>query len=461
VRAAIAILVALAFPSIALAHGRPPFVERLAFDPNDPDRMIAQFSFGLLLTEDGGESFRWVCARAYGADSTREDPDLVVASDSSAIVATYDGPSHGDRSLCDWAPPGEGVSNAYAVDLEIDPHEENALWVVVSTGADPDRLARSEDGGRTWNVIGAPSSDVLIERIAAAPSDPDRLYLAGFIPQREDAPRRAFVLRSNDGGEHFEHFEIALEEGERTTDVVAVDPTNADRLFVRVRRGETDELPERLLYSDDGAITFAPIFALPAMYGFAISADGRTVWAGSALGGVWIAREGSSTFEQISDVSVRCIEARPDALWFCVDPYRSRIAIGRSTDDGAEIEEVLRLETVDTLVSCATCASTALACPAFEDDLAYDLDRYLGSGTVPLPMPVDAGIPAECVDASLPADAALDAQGSRDAAPMRDAAGFVPGGGACSCRAHPASSSSALFALLLLALARSLARRVL
>src|SRR6185436_11332848 len=96
------------------------------------------------------------------------------------------------------------------------------------------------------------SPDVLMERIALAPSDPNRIYLAGFVPATADAPRRTFVLRSDDGGARFDAIEIPLEDEERTADVVAVDPTNADRIFVRIRRMDGDLVPERLLYSENG-----------------------------------------------------------------------------------------------------------------------------------------------------------------------------------------------------------------
>ena len=42
----VALLVLL--PSIALAHGRPTEVQRIAFDPNDPDRIVLQTTFGLV-----------------------------------------------------------------------------------------------------------------------------------------------------------------------------------------------------------------------------------------------------------------------------------------------------------------------------------------------------------------------------------------------------------------------------
>src|SRR5690606_12148106 len=88
-------------PLTASAHGRPPRVERIAFDPNDPQRIVLSATIGLIVSEDGGETWSWVCAAAFGADPTQEDPDVVVMEDGSVVVATFDGVARGEPDLCD------------------------------------------------------------------------------------------------------------------------------------------------------------------------------------------------------------------------------------------------------------------------------------------------------------------------------------------------------------------------
>ena len=73
----------LGLSASASAHGRPPYVERIAFDPNDPGRIVLQFSYGLVVSEDGGASWTWVCGAAYGIDAGWEDPDITITGVSA------------------------------------------------------------------------------------------------------------------------------------------------------------------------------------------------------------------------------------------------------------------------------------------------------------------------------------------------------------------------------------------
>src|SRR4051812_35323444 len=52
----------------ARANGRYPAAQMLATRPGDDDAqtMALRTTFGLLLSKDGGKSFRWVCEKALG-----------------------------------------------------------------------------------------------------------------------------------------------------------------------------------------------------------------------------------------------------------------------------------------------------------------------------------------------------------------------------------------------------------
>ena len=386
-------------PGRVRAHGRPPYIERIAFDPTNEQRLVAQASFGLIVSEDGGTSWRWVCSAVFRADPTTEDPDVVVADDGGLVIGAFDGVARSSPDLCEWTFPDGPARRVFVVDLEPDPFG-SAIWGVASTGTTADVIVRSEDLGRSWEAVGPPIEDVLIESMARAASDPGRVYLGGAIPPGAE-PRRGFVFRSEDVGETYTPVEVPLEDGERFPLIVAVDPTEADRVFIRVTRRGTDIRPERLLYSDDGALSFREIFRLRGMRGVALSEDGQRLWVGSAQGeGLHLARGGSFDFERVNDVDVRCVEVRGDELWLCVDPHRNDYALGRSMDEGATVEPVLRLQDVALLPECPACSATGFTCPAWQDDLEFDQDQYFGSGMPPpggmTGQPRDAGDIALC-----------------------------------------------------------------
>ncbi|MCA9608308.1 MAG: hypothetical protein KC619_22015 [Myxococcales bacterium] len=414
-------LVFAAPPGQARAHGRPPYLERIAFDPGNDLRVVAQTSFGLVVSEDGGTSWRWVCSAVYRADPTTEDPDVVVADDGGLVVGAFDGAARGSPDLCEWTFPDGPARRVFVVDLERDPFG-SAIWGVTSTGTAADVVVRSEDMGLSWVAVGPPIEDVLIESMARAASDSGRVYLGGAIPIGAE-PRQGFVLRSEDAGESYTPVDLPLDDGERFPLIVAVDPTDADRVFVRVTRRATDIRPERLLYSDDGALSFREVFRLRGMRAVALSEDGQRLWVGSAQGeGLHLARGGSFDFERMNDVDVRCVEVRGDELWLCIDPHRNDFALGRSIDEGATVEPLLRLQDVELLPECPACSATGFTCPAWQDDLAFDQDQYFGSGMPPpggaTGQPRDAGDIALCGAESPPTEMGCGCRVVRPAADL-------------------------------------------
>ena len=427
-------------PSSASAHGRPLQIEHIAFDPRDPDHVVLSATVGLVVTSDGGASWRWTCASAFGADATQEDPDVLVTEDGSVVLTTFGGVVRGEPDLCDYTYPEGVVRNVFVVDVAPDPVSGGTVWGLTSSGVVPDRVVRSTDSGRSWAAVGAPIEEALLtERILLAPSDPSRVYVSAAIPPAGEVLRQAFLLRSTDGGESFERTELALVNGERLPHVVGVDPTDPDRLFVRMARGTVDPRPERLLYSDDGGRTFTSVLELPSLRGFAISADGQTVWAGSSTGrmGVWVARGGATVFEQVNDLDVRCLASRGDELWLCVDQRTGGFALGRSLDEGAVVGELLRFQDLEELVECPRCSASALGCPSWEPDLRGDIATYFGGvdgGTTGIPR--DAGVPPECLP---------DASPEPPPPPP-------PGPEGCGCSAAGARGPSPLLALVLVTL---------
>lgn len=421
------------------AHGRPPNVGQIAVDPNDPSRIVVQFSYGLLASEDGGASFRFACASAFGSDPTIEDPPFAIADDGGVVIGTFDGIERGEPDLCSFAPAPAPVTDTFVIHVARGP---DAMWAATARVPDPDTLSRSEDGGRTWTMVSVQEAEMLLEHIAPAPSDPMRLYLGGFMRPTSDTPRRGFVLRSDDAGRTFVRIEIPLIPDEQTPHVVGVDPTDADRIFVRVRKADADTSDERLLYSEDGGDTFDEVLVAPAMEGFAISPDGQSVWVGSADGGLYRA-QGGTTFVRIGDTSIRGMALSPDGtLWMSVEPYVHRFALARSDDGGDSVVEALWLEDVTEIVACEICSQTYLMCNEYLADLIYDVDRFLGPMTMEPPVRSDGGLLEACkADGSvLPFDAGRprDAGGAMDAGRMDASMTMMSDG--CGCRASQGGS---------------------
>jgi hypothetical protein len=456
VRRALALLTlsALALPSIALAHGRPAFIGAIAFHPNDRDTIVARATFGLVLSEDHGATWRWICAAVTDADPTREDPAILVAPDGSVLVGTFSGLARSTPDRCEFTPVGGNLDDVFVIDLDARRADPGVVYAVATSGVDPDVLMRSDDEGRTFSPLSETFDLILLEKVRVAPSDAMRVYLSGAIPA---TPRQGFFLRSIDGGESFIPIEIVFEDGERNVHVLAVDPSNPDRVLVRVTRSVVDPMPERLLLTENGGDTFTTVLRAQQITGAAFSEDGAAAWATSRTSdGMFRSGDGGRTFAPLFGGNLPCVASRAGELWFCADQPLDGYAMGLSGDGGDTLDEVLRFDQIVELPTCPRCSEVGYVCPQWFPDLAYDLmldaGIDLGDGSV-TGTPRDAAPPAICTDGSEDLDAGIGMD-----AGMGD-------GGTCNCRAagrgvmaHAGLSTSLSFALFALCWRRRRAR---
>ena len=75
-----------AWSQVASAHGRPPSIQELRFHPSDPQRIVGEATWGLVFSDDGGQSWGWICAAAYGVDARMEDPHVAWGADGSILL---------------------------------------------------------------------------------------------------------------------------------------------------------------------------------------------------------------------------------------------------------------------------------------------------------------------------------------------------------------------------------------
>lgn len=436
----------LALPTVAHAHGREPSVGLVTFDRSDPDHIVMRTTWALLESYDGGASWFWRCAVAVGYERTTEDPPVVIASDGTILAGIFDRLVRGDAEGCSFAPSrDEDVDNLYLIDLIDGPEAPQVTYGVTSPGDQPNTVLRSADDGASWAVLGTPNDEVLLERVRLAPSDPSRVYVSGAIPARGGMERRALFFRSEDGGRTYTEIAIPLQGAERTVHVLAVDPTDPDRVLVRMVRLVTDEEPERLLISEDGGESFQTAASLLEITGLTFSDDGSQVWVGGWDGAFLRSDAGGAagTFEPVAGqeaLRVRCLSYRPGAtpgtgeLWVCVDELRYDYALGVSTDGGSTLERRWGFADARIDTGCPACSAVGGICPTYWPDVVFDL-----------------GLPDE--------GPAFDA-GVCDGGPL-DGGGLDAGVGAeaepptegCGCRAQRARSPALPLLLLPMALA--------
>lgn len=324
----------------AAAHGRFPEAGQVVVDPSDPATIYVRTTYGLLSTRDAGTTWFWSCPEAIGFDADIEDPAVVVASDGTLLVGTFDGLRIGRDEACRFELADDiGSRNVKDVQPEADP--SRALALSSNCKADLScevRLWETSDDGTTWSEAGvSPPSDFLALSLAPAPSDPTRIYVSG--KNQPPLAEEGAIMRSDDRGQSWTRLPVPDSHPGALPYLGGVDPTNADRLYVgRVATDPEDTskvVGFTLLVSDDGGESFTIAFerqaSLPA---FALSPDGNRVAIGGPQEGLWIAEADTLQFAKVSELHVRCLTWSDQGIFACTDQFLDGFNLGLSTDDG-------------------------------------------------------------------------------------------------------------------------------
>jgi photosystem II stability/assembly factor-like uncharacterized protein len=108
------------------------------------------------------------------------------------------------------------------------PSQPNVFYMAATNGG----VWKTNDAGRTWNPIFDAQNTGSIGAVEVAPSDPNILYVgSGEGLQRPDLSTGNGMYRSNDAGRTWTH--LGLRDGQQIPRI-AIDPGNAERLFVAV-----------------------------------------------------------------------------------------------------------------------------------------------------------------------------------------------------------------------------------
>jgi MYXO-CTERM domain-containing protein len=340
--------------SAAEANGRYPSAGQLVVDPADARHIVVRTTFGLLQTFDAGSSWSLVCEQAVSPQGF-EDPELVVTTGGRIAMGLPDGLAVGDQTGCQWSRAAE-FANDDVIDLVVngsDPARAYLAAAVTVKGAFNALVAGTTDGV-IWTGAGALLADTYPLTIETARSRPQRLYLGAEDGNLE----LGFIDVSDDGGATWTMH--AGPDGVDSVYVSAVDPQDADRLYLR------SYFPQSSLYvSDDGAATWTSILQSDvALTGFALSPDGQQVAVGGSNGVTILGRtfgDAGSVYAAVTDnpLAVSCLTWTASGLYACADEATAGFTIGISIDGGRTFAPLLHLKDL-TAAACAPASSAGL-----------------------------------------------------------------------------------------------------
>jgi photosystem II stability/assembly factor-like uncharacterized protein len=331
----------------ALANGRFPETNQLVVEPGNPDHAVVRATFGLLVTRDRGASWEFVCEDAFGPQNT--DPPLTLLPGGVLVLGLDDGVSKSDPLGCNFE-LARGI-------------EGPVLDVTASTGEPGTAFALTADdaASNVWISTDAAESFEAVARIAdlsavtldAAPSSSDVLYLSGV--ENDDG----VLYRSDDRGLSFERFTIPGASGSKVPYIAAVDPTDANTVYVR-----TYGIPGALLQTRDGGRTFSEraLETRTPVQGFALSGDGSVVVASNPFDGTFRAARERFEFERVRCGGAACLAFADEDLIGCGSESLDGFVIGISRDRGETFSRLLAQSCIPGPVGCPEASGVEGAC---------------------------------------------------------------------------------------------------
>ena len=344
---AITVAVVAGYPRTTIANGRFPQAQRLLEHPGDPSRLYLTATYGLLVTEDRGRNWYYLCELAFALKFVEGDPLLEIMSDGRLLGGIFETENLSDDCGCTWKTVLAQSPTEIVTDIARD--KNGALIATVrndATAISQVALYESTDSGSNWRKV----SDLPVEisdafTVDVAPSDTSRVYVSAFI--RDLAI--GVLLVSKDRGISWERLDVPGTSGAAQPFIAAVYPTDPDRIFLRIDSwDDTLEFAAQdgLLYSNDGGKTWTEVLHRQAkLFGFALSPDGSTVLAGYGDpiqsggrmsniddNGIYKASTQDFTFEKIFSATVSCLRWTATGVYVCAVQYPGGMTLGFRSD---------------------------------------------------------------------------------------------------------------------------------
>lgn len=335
-RAVLACLLVGALAGTAAANGRPAATSTINFRHGHPMDIVAGMTFGLVISHDGGATWKWMCEDAIGYGGMY-DP-VYAYSDSGAIFATTFGGLKVNRDGCTFGMAPSGMT--FASDVYIPPGTGHTVFYaaaqtpsMVGSATIPGDagIYKSTDDGMTFQTPAMPGMiGDWWSSLLTAPSDATRMYLSGYRLV-SGQPRTFLMFKSTDAGASF----TAINSSDITASsnssilIVGISPTNPDVVFAKVTLANGTTNGESLYRSTDGGTSWTKLLDKPDMLSFLARSDGTCILAAQTLG-AWVSSDcddptKTPTWTALSNPPhINCLDESPSGeVWACTQNFGS------------------------------------------------------------------------------------------------------------------------------------------
>jgi hypothetical protein len=346
----------------AAANGRPPGTSTINFRRGMEQHVAAGMTFGMVLSRDGGATWSWMCEEALGYGGMY-DPDYTFTSGDAIFATTFSGLKRA-QDACTF---GSALGTTFVSTVTQGP--DGRVYYGAADSGSPttpadSKIYRSDDGGMTFPISSSPGIvKDWWQSLEVAPSDGDRLYLAGyrFVPNGGGGNTKVLLLfRSDDGAQTWQQLstsQIATMPNS-ILEIAGISHTDPDLVYVRVKL-EDNMLSDAIYRSTDAGATWTRILGKPASLSFVVRRSGELVAATQSQGAVRSTNNGDTWTDLAGPPHINCLaENSAGEVWACTQNYGGMQApsdgygIMKSTDL-ATWQPVLKYQEIGAPIACA------------------------------------------------------------------------------------------------------------
>jgi hypothetical protein len=381
------VLVAALASSAARANNAFPDEFTVLLPPAYPHRIMVGANFGLLTSEDDGQTWHYTCEpwitqgssgplAQYSVTFYDLLADGAVLAASNELTSTSGLPP--PNFACTWPVSTGPVQSAVISDIFADPTDPTfalASIDVTSSNGGGSKVIVSHDGGKTFDA--APIYDgtfggncggtgqsicYLVTGIESSRSSPGTMYATTLSLSGASTQLLKFT---NYGANLVSTGELPPPpQGQQAQSrILLVDPTDANKVYIRMLIGSTDSV---YVTSDGTAATATKILQINGLFSaFLLGGDG-TVYAGTMDGVLYTRPPNSTTFTPKSGPSIphfRCLGQRPgeSRIYACGDLFLDNYSLGYSDDHGQTFTKMMKFT---ELLGPVSCSQVQTACAA-------------------------------------------------------------------------------------------------
>jgi photosystem II stability/assembly factor-like uncharacterized protein len=376
-------------PSIALANGRAPSTSTINFRRGMESQIAAGMTFGLVYSSDGGATWSWVCEEAVGYGGNY-DPDYAFTATGALFATTFDGLKV-NRDTCSYNPSTlSPTPPAIKFFSAITAGPDGAVYAAAADPTDA-KIYKSTDDGATFPTSANPGQLMdWWQSIEVAPTDPNRVYLAGY---RLAGQNKTFLLfRSTDAGAVFNALPVAdfATMSSSIIDIVGISKIDVggtlarDIVYARVTLSD-NTVSDAIYRSIDGGQNWTKLLELAGTISFVARANGDLIAGTQALGAFKATETGTATLPTFTPLAgpphINCLaENSAGEVWACTQNYGSPTApkddfgIMKSTDLVTWVG-VLKFQ---NLIAPVTCSDGTVQKDRCDNELWCGLCAQLG-----------------------------------------------------------------------------------